>query len=240
MGDGTPVALGPWQRDRASGIGKKAIHIPDVLSDPEYQASGYQQAFGYRTILCVPLLREGITIGSFNLTRDEVNPFTDKQIELVTTFADQTVIAIENTRLFEAEQQRTRELSESLEQQTATSEVLQVISSSQGDLQPVFATILEKAIRICDAKMGGVYHWDGVSLHLGATYNLPPAYAELRRDLPFRPKPKSFLGSFVANKTMVYHSDLAADEAYIEQRDPYLVAAVNLVSRSHQRIPKSA
>src|SRR5262249_6271555 len=93
-------------------------------------------------------------------------------------------------------------------------------------LQPVFATILENAIRICDAKMGGVYHWDGVSLHLGATHNLPPAYAELRRDLPFRPKPKSFLGRFVANKTMVYHGDLAADEAYIEQHDPYLVAAI--------------
>ena len=174
-----------------------------------------------RTILAIPMLRDNELIGSFTVYRQEVRPFTDKQIALVTNFANQAVIAIENTRLL-------NELRESLEQQTATSEVLQVISSSPGDLQPVFATMLENAIRICDAKMGGVYHWDGVSLHLGATHNLPPAYAELRRDLPFRPKPKSFLGRFVANKTMVYHGDLAADEAYIEQRDPYLVAAIKL------------
>ena len=114
----------------------------------------------------MPLLRGGTTIGVFGLTRDEVNPFTEKQIELVTTFADQTVIAIENSRLFEAEQQRTRELSESLEQQTATSEVLQVISSSPGDLQPVFEAMLEKAVRVCEAKFGSLYRWDGDALHI--------------------------------------------------------------------------
>jgi len=96
-------------------------HIPDVLADPEYTAVGYQKAFGFRTNLSVPLLRDGTTIGVLALHRHKVNPFTDKQIELATTFADQAVIAIENARLFEAEQQRTRELSESLEQQTATS-----------------------------------------------------------------------------------------------------------------------
>jgi transcriptional regulator with GAF, ATPase, and Fis domain len=99
----------------------------------------------------VPLLRDGTTIGVFALTRREVHPFIDKQIELITTFADQAAIAIENVRLFEAEQERTRELTESLEQQTATSEVLQVISSSPGNLSPVFEAMLEKAIRICDA-----------------------------------------------------------------------------------------
>ena len=105
-------------------------------------------------MLGVPLLREGTPIGIFLLQRAEVRPFTDKQIKLVETFADQAVIAIENTRLFEAEQQRTRELSKLLEQQTATSEVLQVISSSPGDLQPVFEAMLENAVRICDAKFG--------------------------------------------------------------------------------------
>ena len=160
----------PLRPDRGSMTGRaalegRAIHVPDVLADPEYTASGYQ-SFGYRTALAVPLLREGATIGVFVLTRDAVNPFTDKQIELVTTFADQAVIAIENVRLFEAEQQRTRELTESLEQQTATSEVLQVISSSPGDLQPVFEAMLENAVRICDAKFGNIYRWDGDALHL--------------------------------------------------------------------------
>jgi two-component system, NtrC family, sensor kinase len=206
----------------------KLVHVPDVLSDPDFKLREFARVGNFRTILGVPLLREGSPIGVVVLQRAAVRPFTERQIKLVESFADQAVIAIENTRLFEAEQQRTRELTESLEQQTATSEVLRVISSSPGDPEPVFATILENAIRICDAKIGGVYHWDGVSLHLGATHNLPPAYAELRRDLPFRPKPKSFLGRFVANKTMVYHGDLAADGAYIQQRDPYLVAAIKL------------
>ena len=129
-----------------------------MLADPEYRAGGYQQAFGFRTVLGVPLLRERTTIGVFVLTRDEVNPFTDKQIELVTTFADQAVIAIENVRLFEAEQQRTRELTESLEQQTATSEVLQVIiSSSDGDPQPVFEHARRIAAQLCEAEFGTQY-----------------------------------------------------------------------------------
>src|SRR5262249_55822698 len=135
--------LHPLRPTRSSVTGRvalegKTIHIPDVLADSEYHATDYQQKVGYRTILEVPLLRDGTTIGIFALTRDEASPFTEKQIELVTTFADQAVIAIENTRLFEAEQQRTRELSEALEQQTATSVVLEVISSSPGELEPVF------------------------------------------------------------------------------------------------------
>src|SRR5262249_33921552 len=113
----------PLKADRGSLTGRvalegKAVHIHDVTADPEYSA-GYERAVGFKTALGVPLLRQGTTIGVFALTRDEVNPFTEKQIELVTTFADQAVIAIENVRLFEAEQQRTRELSESLEYQTA-------------------------------------------------------------------------------------------------------------------------
>ena len=129
----------PLRADRSSVSGRalvegRAIHVADLAADPEYGAAGFSVVGGYRTLLSVPLVRGGTIIGVFGLTRDEVNPFTDKQIELVTTFADQAVIAIENTRLFEGEQQRTRELTESLEQQTATSEVLQVISRSPGDL----------------------------------------------------------------------------------------------------------
>jgi GAF domain-containing protein len=121
----------PRPIERGTTIGRallegRTINIPDVLADPEYRATRHQELTGYRSTLGVPLLRDGTAIGIFGLGRAEVNPFTDKQIELVTTFADQAVIAIENTRLFEAEHQRTRELAESLEQQTATAEVLQV------------------------------------------------------------------------------------------------------------------
>src|SRR5262249_42249187 len=128
--------LQPLRPGRSSVTGRvaldgKAIHIADVLADPEYHATDYQQAFGYRTILGVPLLRDGTTIGVFSLLRDEVSPFSEKQIELATTFADQAAIAIENVRLLDALRQRTDDLShrtadltESLEQQTATSEVL--------------------------------------------------------------------------------------------------------------------
>src|SRR5262249_23178351 len=148
-------ALGhPLRPSRSNLTGRvalegRAVHIADVLADPEYRATEYQHVFGYRTNLGVPLLRDGSTIGVFSLTRQEVKPFTEEQIELVTTFADQAVIAIENARLLSELRQRTDDLTESLEQQTATSEVLQVISCSPGDLQPVFATMLEKAVRIC-------------------------------------------------------------------------------------------
>ena len=167
----------PLQPDRGSMTGRvalegRAFHIRDVLADPEYRATGYQQTFGYRTALGVPLLREGATIGVFFLSRDKVNPFTDKQIQLITTFADQAVIAIENARLFEAEQQRTRELIELLEQQTATSEVLQVISSSPGDSQPVFESLLRNATQLCKAKFGTLYLREEGGVRLVAAYDI--------------------------------------------------------------------
>ncbi len=150
----------PLQPDRGSMTGRVAlegrpIHVADVLADPEYRAAGYQ-AFGYRTALGVPLVREGTTIGVFVLTRDEVNPFTKKQIELVTTFADQAVIAIENVRLFEAEQQRTKELTESLEHQTATSEILASISGSITDTKPVFDAIVRNLLRLFGTRFATV------------------------------------------------------------------------------------
>src|SRR5207253_7510912 len=158
--------------------------------DPEYTLSMAGDRSGYRTILGVPLLREDVAIGVIVLTRAVVQPFTDKQIELVTTFADQALIAIENVRLFEAEQQRTRELSEALEQQTATSEVLGVISSSPGDLEPVFQAMLANATRICEANFGVLFRFKGDAVEAAAMVGVPPAFAEFWERGPQRPGPR--------------------------------------------------
>ena len=207
----------------------KPVQIVDVLADPDYRLREVQRLGGFRTHLGLPLLREGHPIGILIVSRANVQPFDNKHIELLTTFADQAVIAIENTRLFEAEQQRSRELSESLEQQTATSEVLKVISSSAGDLQPVFASMLENAVRICDATFGNIYRWDGGALHLVAARNTPPAFAaEARRRSQYRPDPKTVTGRMLATKAVVHIADLAAERAYIEERHPAFVAGVEL------------
>ena len=134
------------------------------------------------------------------MTRNAVRPFTDKQIELVTTFADQAVIAIENARLFEAEQERTAELTEALEQQTATSEVLGVISSSPGELEPVFQTMLENATRICNAKFGILWLCEGEGFRCAALHNAPPVFAEqFRRQPVVHPAPGSGLRDLADN-----------------------------------------
>ena len=176
---------------------------------------------GARTLLVVPMLKENEAVGVIGIYRQEVRPFSDKQIELVTNFAAQAVIAIENTRLL-------TELRESLEQQTATSQVLEVISSSPGDLQPVFASMLENAVRICNATFGNIYRWDGEALYLLAAHNTPPAFAEARKRSPRHPSLNNPTGRMIATKTVVHVADVAAEQAYIEQRDPETVAAVEL------------
>jgi putative methionine-R-sulfoxide reductase with GAF domain len=203
------------------------VHVHDVRSEPEYRMRPVVEMMDARTVLSVPLLREGTPIGIFSVMRRTVRPFTERQIELISTFADQAVIAIENARLFEAEQQRTRELTESLEQQTATSEVLQVISSSPGDLQPVFDAMLANAVRICDAKFANIYRWDGHALHHVASHNVPPAFADARRRSPRRPSPEAPTGRMIANKTVIHVADVAAEQAYIE-RDPDTVTSVEV------------
>src|SRR5262249_12575383 len=157
----------------------RTVQIPDVDTDPDFTFD--RVGAGMRSVLGVPMLREGVPIGVLGFARSDVRPFTDKQIELVETFADQAVLAIENVRVFDEVQARTRELSESLEQQTATSEVLQVISTSTGDLEPVFQAILEKATRICEAKFGNLLLYDGEAFRRVALYNAPQAWEELTR-----------------------------------------------------------
>jgi GAF domain-containing protein len=218
----------------------KAVQIADVEADPEYTFSEGQRAGGFRTVLAVPLEREGETIGVIVLCRTKVHPFTDKQIDLVQNFAAQAVIAIENARLLDELRQRTSDLTErtadlteALEQQTAMSEVLQVISSSPGVLQPVFATMLEKAVVICEAGFGDIYRWEGDALRLVANHNTPPAFAEERkrsqyvRPVPGRPG-TSIIGLMLATKSVVHVADLSAEQAYIERRNPTYAAAVEL------------
>ena len=212
---------------------KTPVHVVDAASQPGYidrsdLAAVQSVELGcVRTLLAVPMLKEGELIGGFTVYRQEVRPFTDKQIELVQNFAAQAVIAIENARLLNELRQRTNDLGEALEQQTATSDVLQVISSSPGDLEPVFTTMLENATRICDAKFGNVYLWDGDVLRLVAAHNTPPAFAESRKRAPFRPNPSHPFRRLVVTKQVFHVPDVAALPAY-KERDPQIVEAVEL------------
>ena len=183
---------------------------------------------GVRTLLGVPMLKENELIGAFTLYRQEVRPFTEKQIALVTNFAAQAVIAIENARLLNELRQRTTDVSEALEQQTATAEVLGVISRSPGDLQPVFQTMLESAVRVCDAKFGSIYRWDGDVLRLVATDRTSPAFAEERRRLPPRFGPNDPVGRMVRTKAVVHVDDVAKEQEYLERANPAIVGAVEL------------
>jgi GAF domain-containing protein len=153
----TPVAPGRWTLSGRVLAEGRTVRISDVLADPEYTFTAAQEVAGFRSGLGVPLMRGGTPVGVMNLWRLQVRPFTDKQVELVTTFADQAIIAIENTRLLNELRQRTTDLTESLEQQTATSEVLRVISSSPGELKPVFNAMLENAVRLCEAEFGHLF-----------------------------------------------------------------------------------
>ena len=204
------------QPGRGSIVGRslmegKVVQVPDVLNDPEYTYRAVALKGGYRTFLAAPMIREGKPVGVLVLGRKAVAPFSDKQVELVSTFADQAAIAIENVRLFEAEQQRTRELSESLEQQTATSEVLRVISSSPGELEPVFQAMLANAVRICDAKFGVLLRYDNETFDPVARFGVPPAYVEfLQQRGSFQPAAGGALDRMWRTKDVVRSADNSA------------------------------
>ena len=167
---------------------------------------------GIRTMVVVPMLKENELVGAISIYRREVRPFTDKQIELVSNFAAQAVIAIENTRLLKELRQRTDDLSESLEQQTATAEVLQVISSSPGELEPVFQTMLANAVRICDAKFGVMFRYDGDAFDPAAFFDAPPALAEyIQKRRAFQPLAGTNLDRMWRTKDVVRITDDSAE-----------------------------
>ena len=204
---------------------KQLVHVTDLRNEPAY-LNGTQplkslvDAGGARSLLMVPLVKERNLIGAITIYRQQVLAFTDKQIELVENFANQAVIAVENTRLL-------NELRESLQQQTATAEVLGVISSSPGELQPVFDAMLANAVRLCAASFGNLYLRDGEFFRLVAFHNTPSAFVAQRRGRPYRPSPIGPPGRMLRTRAVVHVDDLTADPSYRE-RDPGVVAFVEL------------
>src|SRR5262245_9331823 len=206
----------------------RTVHIADVQTEgdefPETSNNARRQ--GFRTILSVPLMREGVAIGAIVLRRTEARLFSERQIALLQTFADQAVIAIENVRLFDEVQARTREVSGALERQTATSEVLRAITSSPGELQPVFNAMLENATRICEAKFGSMYLYDGGAFRFVAQHNAPPAFVDARTRNPIvRPPPDMPLGRVALTRQVSQIADIRTSPSYIAN-DPFAVSAV--------------
>jgi GAF domain-containing protein len=183
---------------------------------------------GARTLLTMPMLKDGELIGAINIYRQEVRPFSDKQIALMTNFAAQAVIAIENTRLFNELRQRTDDLTESLEQQTATSEVLRIISGSLGQLAPVFDAILVKATELCEASYGTLWLQENDGYRAAAVHGLPSQFAEQwRRGVLYRPGAEVTLARATRERRPMQVADLRKTPMYING-DPLPVAAADI------------
>ena len=207
----TPGASGGVARTARDG---RAVHIPDVLADPEYEQAGYQSRGDYRTLLTAPMLRQGEPIGAFVMTRQAVRPFNPRQIELLQTFADQAVIAIENVRLFDEVQAKTRDLEEALQQQTATSNVLQVISRSAFDLQAVLTTLAELARDLCGASFVTLFMRDGDAMRLRAELGCTPEIVKFLHEHPIRAGRETFTGRVMLSGEAVHLTDVLADPEY--------------------------
>ena len=240
-----PIPLGRETLTGRTALERKIIHIPDVLLDAEYTWKRSIELAGFRTMLGIPLLREGIPIGVIALHRvGTVRPFTDRQIELLTTFADQAVIAIENARLLNELRQRTDDLSqrtadltETLEQQTATAEVLGIISSSSGNLKPIFEAMLASAMRICDAELGNIWLYDGERYNVQAMRGAPPTLVENWSKGPLRFGPDTGLGRLANMKQTVHIADIKAEKAYAERDRLRVVTADILGARTFLAVP---
>jgi GAF domain-containing protein len=205
---------------------REAVQIPDVLADPAYQVGDVSQVAKYRSVLAVPMLRDGTPVGAINVCRAQAGQFPEHQISLLRTFADQAVIAIENVRLF-------NETKEALERQTATSEVLRVISSSPTDVQPVFDSIAESAATLCGAKIGFVAKFDGALIHMMAHYGTTPeAVDSIRAAYPMKPEGESVAARVIRNGAPVQVADVLADATY-SHKD----AAVSAGFRSALGVP---
>ncbi|MGC2456319.1 MAG: GAF domain-containing protein, partial [Pseudolabrys sp.] len=210
----------PKRPDRSVAAGRAILdgriaHLPDLRADRAY-AHEVTLIGNWRASLAVPMLREGKPVGVISVGKAEAVPFSERQIQLLSTFADQAVIAIENVRLFEAEQKRTRELSEALEQQTATSEVLKVISSSPSDLRPVFQSMLENSVRICEAKFGQMFLCEGDNVRIVAHLGVPAALVEwdAQRDT-FRPAAEGGLARAIRTKNIIHIADFMSEQPSI-------------------------
>ncbi|HSE91052.1 MAG TPA: GAF domain-containing protein, partial [Candidatus Binatia bacterium] len=205
-----PLPAGPNTPTGRALLERRPIHVLDVQTEPEPVASLARQT-GARTLLAAPLLREGMPIGGITIWRETVEPFTERQIELVKTFADQAVIAIENVRLFQELQARNRDLTEALEQQTATSEVLRVIASSPTELQPVLDTLLANAVKLSGATKGHIRQYDGEFQRYVAHYNESPDVIEALNQLPQRPRPESMSTRALTTRQPVQVLDAQAE-----------------------------
>jgi GAF domain-containing protein len=192
----------------------KVVHVADLAADPEYRMPEAVTVGKIRTTLGVPLLRDGVVIGTFTVNRQRVEPFTQRQIELVQTFADQAVIAIENARLLNELRQRTTDLAESLEQQTATSKVLDVISRSAFDLQAVFETVAESSVRLCGADRAFIYRFDGELLRLAVAFNTPEKLKDFVSQNPIRPGRDSASARAALERRTIHIHDVQTDPEY--------------------------
>ena len=241
-------------------VDRQVIHVNDIAAevDTEFPDTRYvQKRQGIRTVLAAPLLREGVPVGAIVIRRLEVQPFSDKQVALLQTFADQAVIAIENVRLFKELQASNRDLTEALEQQTATSEILRVISSSPTDVQPVFDVIVEQACRLCDAVVANAVRIDGDLMHNMAAFGFTPeAQAVVRRSFPMRPSRATMSGRAILARAVVAYEDASIDEVGMTSqeisrslggramvsvpmlRDGIAVGAITLARRERGRFPE--